>query len=87
MSFPDLLVVERASSLSLEYADEHGRPHEWHEVDPALAELLQHELDHLDGILAVDRALDREALVLRAVYEADHERFDAMVDYTIVPTI
>jgi len=88
MSFPDLLVrVERARSLSLEYADEQGRSREWREVDPPLAELLQHELDHLDGILAVDRALDRDALVLRAVYEADRARFDAMVDYTIVPTI
>ena len=88
MSFPDLLVrVERARSISLEYADEQGRPHEWRELDQAAAELLQHEIDHLDGILAVDRAIDRESLVLRSVYEAQRERFDAMVDYTIVPTI
>jgi len=88
MSFPDLLVrVERARSLSLRYVDEHGQAHEWQEVDPPLAELLQHELDHLDGILAVDRALDRDALVLRSVYASNRKHFDAMVDYTIVPTI
>lgn len=88
MSFPDLLVrVERAWSLSLSYVDEQGKPHEWRELDQAAAELLQHELDHLDGVLAVDRALDSEALVLRAAYDAQREHFDARVDYTIVPTI
>ena len=88
MSFPDLLVrVERTRSLSLEYVDELGKAQEWRKLDQAAAELLQHELDHLDGILAVDRAIDRESLVLRATYEADRESFDAKVDYTIVPTI
>jgi peptide deformylase len=88
MSFPDLLVrVSRAESLSLEYVDELGQRKEWREMDRATSELLQHELDHLDGVLAIDRAVDREAIVMRRVYEADRERFDAMVDYTIVPTI
>ena len=88
MSFPDLLVrVSRNASLSLDYVDEQGRTKQWNELGRAEAELLQHELDHLDGILAVDRALDRDALVLRAAYEADRERFDSLVDYTIVPTI
>ena len=31
----------------------------------AFSELLQYEIDHLDGILAVDRALDRESLCTR----------------------
>lgn len=88
MSFPDLLVrVRRASSLSLAYVDEHGRAQEWPEIDRATSELLQHEIDHLDGVLAVDRALDRYALVLRAEYERNRDAFEAMVDYAIVPTI
>jgi peptide deformylase len=88
MSFPDLLVrVRRAKSLSIEYIDERGEHHQWPEMDQAAAELLQHELDHLDGVLAVDRAIDRESLVWRSVYEADRERFDAMVDYAIQPTV
>ena len=88
MSFPDLLVrVRRVTSLSLEYVDEHGKPHEWRELDQAAAELLQHEIDHLDGILAVDRALDRDSLVMQRVYAANREYYDSMVDYTIVPTI
>lgn len=34
----------------------------------ALAELLQHEADHLGGILAVDRALPGESLCTREEY-------------------
>lgn len=93
MSFPDLLVrVARARSLSLEYVDEQGKRKEWRELDQAAAELLQHEIDHLDGILAVDyamteRAIDGESLVMRREYERNREYFDAKVDYAIVPTI
>ena len=88
MSFPDLLVrVRRAESLSLEYVDEQGRRKEWRELDRAAAELLQHEIDHLDGVLAVDRAIDAQSLVMRAEYERNREDFDAQVDYAIVPTI
>jgi peptide deformylase len=34
-------------------------------AEGALSELLQHEVDHLDGVLAVDRALDGESLATR----------------------
>lgn len=88
MSFPDLLVrLARAKSISLEYVDEKGKRQEWPELDQAAAELLQHEIDHLDGILAVDHALDKDSLVMRGAYKANRELFDAMVDYTIVPTL
>jgi peptide deformylase len=87
MSFPDLLVrVERARSLSMQYVDEHGNAKTWPELDVAAAELLQHEIDHLDGVLAVDRALDEQSLVMRREYERNRPYFDAQVDYTIVPT-
>ena len=85
MSFPDLLVrLERAKSLSLRYVDERGEPREWKELDTAAAELLQHELDHLDGVLAVDRAME---LVVRKEYDRNRAYFDAQVDYAIVPTV
>ena len=88
MSFPDLLVrVRRNASLSLEYVDEHGKPQTWRDLDQAAAELLQHEIDHLDGVLAVDRALDQESLVMRREYERNREYYEAMVEYAIVPTI
>ena len=57
-SFPHLMVhLERSRQVSLLYLDEQGA---WQELDAedAFAELLQHEVDHLDGMLAIDRALD-----------------------------
>jgi peptide deformylase len=84
MSFPSLLVrVQRYQSISICYLNEHGNRHEWPQLDRALSELLQHEIDHLDGVLAVDRALDRDALVLREVFEAQRAYFLRQVDYVI----
>jgi peptide deformylase len=92
MSFPGLMVkVRRHASISLRYLDENGREQVWRDLDPSRAELLQHEIDHLDGILAVDRAepssTPGESLVLREVYQRMRAQFDAMVDIAIVPTI
>jgi peptide deformylase len=64
LCFPDLLVrVRRARSITLEFEDEAGRAQVWRDLEPAESELFQHELDHLDGILAVDRAIDATAIV------------------------
>ena len=82
MSFPDLLVrLRRSRSISLRYQDATGAAHRWDELEPGTAELLQHEIDHLDGVLAVDRALDREAIVLRRVFEAEPARYRELVDW------
>jgi len=68
-SFPDLRVkVRRNLSVDVRYQDEAGRRHELRAEGP-LAELLQHEIDHLDGILAVDRAIDSRHIVYRREYE------------------
>lgn len=57
-SFPNLLVyLERSQTVSVEYEDEDGGVRRI-EGAGALSELLQHEIDHLDGILAIDRSLD-----------------------------
>ena len=81
MSFPDLLVrVERHRSVTVQYQDEHGHECILEKVGPALSELLQHEIDHLDGVLAVDRALDKEALVTRRVFDADPDYYHSLVD-------
>ncbi len=66
MSFPDLLVrVRRHRSITVSYRDL-----EWKEMELVaendLAELLQHEIDHLDGILAMMRALDEHSFVTRS---------------------
>lgn len=68
-SFPNLLVwLERARRVRVRYLDFAGSV-EAIDAEGALAELLQHEIDHLDGILAVDRALDRNSLATREEFE------------------
>jgi peptide deformylase len=84
MSFPSLLVrVQRHQSISVHFRDESGQNREWLRLNQATSELLQHEIDHLDGILAVDRAIDRESLVMREVFEAQRANFARQVDYVI----
>jgi peptide deformylase len=84
MSFAGLLVrVRRARSLSVAFQDELGREQRWDKVDQATSELLQHELDHLDGVLAVDRAEGPDPFVLREVFEARRGELAARVDYVI----
>jgi peptide deformylase len=64
-SFPGLLVyLERSENVRVRYEDEAGNARLL-EAAGALSELLQHEIDHLDGILAVDRAIDRNSLSTR----------------------
>lgn len=81
LCFPDVLVrVRRARSITIEFDDERGHPQTWRDLAPAESELFQHELDHLDGVLAVDRAVDAEAIVTRAEFERERARFEALVD-------
>lgn len=64
MSFPDLLVkVKRHAKVTLAFKDLNWQDHSW-ELTGDLCELLQHEYDHLDGILAVDRAVANDAFAL-----------------------
>ncbi|HEU4731540.1 MAG TPA: pyridoxal-phosphate dependent enzyme [Kofleriaceae bacterium] len=57
LSVPDRLVrVRRHRSISVRYLDERFRAREWPHLPFDLSELVQHEIDHLDGVLMVDRA-------------------------------
>ena len=88
MSFPSLLVrVQRNESISVTYVDESGETVSWENLARAESELLQHEIDHLDGILAIDRAYGEGSLVTRAVFEAAPARYLAEVDYCIRPPV
>ena len=61
MSFPNLLVkVKRHQSLTLEYLDENWEKQSW-TVEGAISELVQHEYDHLDGVLCTMRAINDKA--------------------------
>ena len=71
-SFPDLLVwLERAERVRVRYEDEQGKTCEL-EAEGAFSELLQHEMDHLDGILAMDRAIDRSSFCTREEWQRRH---------------
>ncbi|MBI2212289.1 MAG: peptide deformylase [Acidobacteria bacterium] len=84
MSFPGLLVrLRRDRSISLAYQNERGATCEWSAMGIAASELFQHELDHLDGVLAIDRAIDRESIVMREVYDANRAAMRQLVDYEI----
>ena len=84
MSFPTLLVrVQRHESISVLFTDASGETREWTKLDRATSELLQHEIDHLDGVLAIDRAYGEGAFVTRAVFEASPASYLAEVDYAI----
>ena len=65
MSFPGLLVrVRRYRHCILRYRDENWEKQEM-VMDDNIAELIQHEYDHLDGILATMRAIDRKSFVIK----------------------
>lgn len=85
MSFPWLLVrLARHASVSLRFSDEEGERHRWEKLDRATSELLQHEIDHLDGVLALDHALpaslETDAVISRVAFETRREYFLEEVD-------
>ncbi len=65
MSFPNLLVkVRRHTHLTINYLDENWQPQTWH-MTGDLSELLQHEYDHLNGVLCTMRAIDDKSFKWR----------------------
>jgi peptide deformylase len=74
--------VERHKEISVRYQDLRG---EWHEVrageERDLSELLQHEVDHLDGILCIDRVTDMKTICSKEEFE---KRYRANSPYATV---
>jgi peptide deformylase len=65
-SLPNLLVrVQRHVEITVNFTNEQGVAQAL-TVKHDLSELFQHEIDHLDGILATDRALDKRSLAMRS---------------------
>jgi peptide deformylase len=63
LSFPELLVlVARPPRVRVEYLDEAGRPKVL-ELEGFPARVVQHEYDHLEGILTIDRAASSRDIV------------------------
>lgn len=66
MSFPELLVkVKRHKRCTIRFKDIDFND-KIMKLEGDLSELLQHEYDHLDGILATMRALDDKSLCLKS---------------------
>ncbi len=63
LSFPELAVlVERPRRVRVEYLDRHGEPRAL-ELEDMPARVVQHENDHLDGVLTIDRAASPRDIV------------------------
>ncbi len=75
--------VERHREITVRYQDMSGESHELAAGDDRnLSELLQHEIDHLDGILAVDRIVDIKTLCTREEFE---KRYRQSSPYAVAP--
>ena len=62
LSIPGVyLDVVRPTSIELSYRDEMGRPRKM-KADGLMARCIQHEMDHLNGVLFVDRVTDASGL-------------------------
>ena len=62
LSIPGVyLNVIRPSTIKLKFRDEMGRPRKMN-ADGLLARCIQHEVDHLNGVLFVDRVTSKEDL-------------------------
>jgi len=76
--------VERHREIVVRYQDLRG---EWKEFAASeernLSELLQHEIDHLDGILAIDRIADMRTMCTREEFE---RRYRAHSPYAVAAT-
>ena len=70
LSIPGIYAdVKRSRHVRVRGLDEHGHPVEFH-AEGYLARALQHEMDHLDGVLFVDRLSPLKRQFLRQALES-----------------
>jgi peptide deformylase len=62
------VLVDRLWNVKVEYSDLKGNKQAL-EAKGELSELLQHEIDHLDGVLATDRIKNKQAIMMRSEWE------------------
>jgi peptide deformylase len=72
LSIPNIMgYVERPQHIKVDFTDESSQPQSL-EVDGFLATVFQHEFDHLQGKLFIDRVNDTEKLAFDAEYRDFH---------------
>ena len=65
LCFPNLLVkVKRHKSCTLKFTNEEWKEEVW-DLVYGMSELVQHEYDHLQGILATQRAIDDKSFKMK----------------------
>src|SRR5579863_9084634 len=75
--------VERHRQITVRYQNPEGETLEFDAGDDRnLSELLQHEIDHLDGILAIDRVKDPKTICTKEEFE---KRYRHSSPYAVVP--
>jgi peptide deformylase len=75
--------VERDREITVRYQSLDGKTLQCAAGDDRnLSELLQHEIDHLDGILAIDRVTDIKTIVTREEFE---KRYRDGSPYVVAP--
>ena len=75
--------VERHRRVTVRYESLQGETREVVAGDERnLSELLQHEIDHLDGILAIDRVVDVKTICTREEFE---KRYRDTSPYAVAP--
>jgi len=75
--------VERHRQITVRYQNPEGEILEFDAGDDRnLSELLQHEIDHLDGILAIDRVFDLKSIGTREEFE---KRYRDSSPYAVTP--
>lgn len=90
LSFPDLMCcVRRHRSISVCFLNEQAQECQWDDCSQDISELLQHEIDHLEGILAVDKAekpngdtsQEVQAIVSRKDWLHNRAFYNSLVDF------
>jgi peptide deformylase len=75
--------VERHRRITVRYQNLNGEACEIEAGDERdLSELLQHEIDHIDGILAIDRVVDTKTICTREEFE---KRYRNTSPYAVNP--
>lgn len=65
--------IQRNKKIRVRYQDENGKVH-IEEFSDSLSELLQHETDHLEGIVCTDHLKDAKDIVMREEWEKRYKK-------------
>eukprot|EP00759_Apiculatamorpha_spiralis_P047369 PhF_6_TR43107/c0_g1_i5/m.65878/K01462/PDF, def; peptide deformylase len=90
MSFPWIMVkVLRYSSIAIDFTHAGtGEYVKWDNMDFPMSELFQHEIDHLDGVLAVDKPMKTvtgDSIVAREIWLQNRDMYEQQLrdDYAL----